>query len=492
RNAADGSSYATSIVHTPGGPVSALTFGNGLTLSNTFTRRYAPGALSSGPLTLQYGMTAAGDVASLTEDATTTHAFQYDFVGRLATSPGWLSYGYDNNGNRSSESLQSASKTYTYNYDRLARRLGSTGLPEYGYSVDMQGHTNGVAAFNASGTQLTGAMCWTHDAFGRLTSLGTLAQSAWSPDYFNGTSAWGYGCFSGPSTVTAQFKYDSRNRRIARRTSAGQWAYVISDAGGNPLSEIAKTGDPANPWTKVRDYVWLDGTPLAQIEYPGPSGVSAGYVYYYHADNLGLPRALTNQAAQTVWTASVQPFGNVVETTGPDPLSGRTVVTNLRLPGQYDERLLGSLGLQGPYYNWNRWYLPSVGRYLELDPIALGGGFNGSGWHAPDWYNYAEGNPLRWTDPDGTAPETSRDKAWCVAKVGCKRYVYCGGTKLDLVSCGRGTECPFCPADLKPLNQGDWCAYADTKSSCGGKTAAMFKQQIMGIPTPWFGPFCFS
>jgi uncharacterized protein RhaS with RHS repeats len=45
-------------------------------------------------------------------------------------------------------------------------------------------------------------------------------------------------------------------------------------------------------------------------------------------------------------------------------------VTNLRLPGQYDERLLPGSGIQGPYYNWNRWYLPSMGRYMELDPIA--------------------------------------------------------------------------------------------------------------------------
>ena len=50
----------------------------------------------------------------------------------------------------------------------------------------------------------------------------------------------------------------------------------------------------------------------------------------------------------------------------------RQKVTNLRLPGQYDERLLSSLGLQGPYYNWNRWYLPGVGRYLELEPLNLG------------------------------------------------------------------------------------------------------------------------
>jgi RHS repeat-associated protein len=74
-------------------------------------------------------------------------------------------------------------------------------------------------------------------------------------------------------------------------------------------------------------------------------------------------------------------------------------VTNLRLPGQYDERLLGSLGLQGPYYNWNRWYLPGVGRYLEPDPIALRGKMNG--FWAPDWYGYANQNPLRFTDPSG-------------------------------------------------------------------------------------------
>jgi RHS repeat-associated protein len=74
-------------------------------------------------------------------------------------------------------------------------------------------------------------------------------------------------------------------------------------------------------------------------------------------------------------------------------------VTNLRLPGQYDERLLGGLGLQGPYYNWNRWYLPQVGRYVELDPMASMGGFNGP--FGPDWYGYADGSPLHFIDPEG-------------------------------------------------------------------------------------------
>ena len=40
-----------------------------------------------------------------------------------------------------------------------------------------------------------------------------------------------------------------------------------------------------------------------------------------------------------------------------------------------------------------------MGRYLELDPIAKAGGFNG--FYGPNWYGYAEGNPFRWDDPAG-------------------------------------------------------------------------------------------
>jgi RHS repeat-associated protein len=195
--------------------------------------------------------------------------------------------------------------------------------------------------------------------------------------------------------VYGKFKYDARNRRVARfEPSTGRWTYVVSDAAGNPLSEIALV---SGAWVPVRDHVWLDGRPLAQIEYPSGGGADR---YYHHVDHLGLPRALTNAAGQVVWSATpARPYGDIVETATPDPLTGRTVVTNLRLPGQYDERLLGSLGLQGPYYNWNRWYLPGMGRYLELDPIAVGGGFNGG--YGVDWYPYALGHPLRYTDPWG-------------------------------------------------------------------------------------------
>jgi RHS repeat-associated protein len=209
------------------------------------------------------------------------------------------------------------------------------------------------------------------------------------------------------TSPVARFKYDARNRRIARQDAAtGQWTYMVSDPSGNPLSELALVG---GAWTRVRDYVWLDGRPLAQVEYPGPTPQGEGYAYYFHVDHIGLPRAMTNAAGQLVWNTFPRPYGDIAEKTMTDPLLGRVVVTNLRLPGQYDERLLGSLGLQGPYYNWNRWYLPGVGRYLERDPIALFGEFNTA--YGVDWYGYGLQNPLSYADPGGLLP------AWLKALV---------------------------------------------------------------------------
>ncbi len=382
--------YADLVRRLPGGPIGSLTFGNGLPLAQAFNLRGEPLSVSSGPLSLAYVPSPAGDVASLTEGET-TRTFTHDSLGRLTESPSWLSYGLDWNGNRTSETVEGVTARYQLTYDRVTTRQvpGATAgswLNELSFAVDNQGAVGAVKRFAANGSTVTGATCFRHDALGRLV--------------FAGAMKFGYTTCptdAGVQAPIARFQYDARNRRVARFTAAtGEWTHFLHDPSGALLSEMKRTGDPLAPWAKVRDYVWLDGRPLAQVEYV--AGVP--HRYAVHLDAIGLPRALTSQAGLTVWSATpARPYGDLVETTTFDPVAGRTVGTNLRLPGQYDERLLGGVGLQGPYYNWHRWYLPSMGRYLELDPIALDGGMNGLG--APDWYNYALGNPLTYTDPDG-------------------------------------------------------------------------------------------
>ncbi len=150
--------------------------------------------------------------------------------------------------------------------------------------------------------------------------------------------------------VWTRFRYDARNRRVGRQDGVapltGPWKQWVFTPEGNPLTELWKPTASGGAWTVEREYVWLEGRPLAQVEYPGPAGGNEGYVYLVHVDHLGQPRALTSTSGAVVWSASPsRPYGDLAEVTASDPANGRTIVTNLRLPGQYDERLLPSFGV---------------------------------------------------------------------------------------------------------------------------------------------------
>jgi RHS repeat-associated protein len=109
---------------------------------------------------------------------------------------------------------------------------------------------------------------------------------------------------------------------------------------------------------------------------------AAMQMYYLHNDHLGTPRVVTNQARQVVWKGQLKPFGEM-------KVEVEAITNHRRFPGQrfdIESRL---------YYNYFRDYDPSTGRYIQSDPIGLGGGLN--------TYGYGKTNPLRYIDPKGLA-----------------------------------------------------------------------------------------
>jgi len=109
-------------------------------------------------------------------------------------------------------------------------------------------------------------------------------------------------------------------------------------------------------------------------------GGPAERILYIHTDHLGTPLLLTDANQQVVWRATAEPFGKTTP-------SVNQVVFNLRFPGQYHD---AETGLD--YNNW-RTYGPSIGGYLEADPIGQDPDVN--------LYRYVINNPVNYTDPLG-------------------------------------------------------------------------------------------
>jgi RHS repeat-associated protein len=121
---------------------------------------------------------------------------------------------------------------------------------------------------------------------------------------------------------------------------------------------------------------------------------------YLHFDHLGTPRLATDDSQTVVWRWDSDAFGATLADEDPDG-NGTKVTVNLRFPGQYFDVETGF------HYNYYRTYDPGTGRYLESDPIGLGGGLN--------TYGYVGGNPLRFMDLRGLASEIECFKnPWCI------------------------------------------------------------------------------
>jgi RHS repeat-associated protein len=98
---------------------------------------------------------------------------------------------------------------------------------------------------------------------------------------------------------------------------------------------------------------------------------------------MGTPRLASDANQQIVWRWKWDAFGY-----RPVKASNTLIEMNLRYPGQYYDTETGL------FYNWNRYYDPSTGRYGRSDPIGLMKGEN-------SLYVYVNSNPFAGIDARG-------------------------------------------------------------------------------------------
>lgn len=359
-------------IYLPFGPLSGLTFGNGLVMSRTFDQQYRLTNQTTGTIqNVTFTPDAAGNIDAITDavNPSLSQSFTQDALDRVDHEAG--AYG-----------------TEDYTYDEVGNRLTRSGPSPQ--TLTYAPNSNRLATHDGTAVMIDGAGNVTADPAQTLTfSYG---------DHNRMLAAYVGG------TLKATYVYNGHGQRVKKVEATGAQRTFVFHYGLSDELIGETVYDSTGAKIAERDYLWLDALPIAQSErtFAG-STITSDALVYLHADQLESPRLASNGSGTVVWRWDSDAFGVGNAVTDPDG-DDSAVSVRLRFPGQYlDEET-------GLPYNYFRDYDPVTGRYVESDPIGLGGGIN--------TYAYAGGNALSNYDPFGLE---------CISVGGVMRCIYPGG-----------------------------------------------------------------
>ena len=206
--------------------------------------------------------------------------------------------------------------------------------------------------------QTNGSRDYTYDALGRIS------QSADEHYRYDPAHNLTDGSRIGGNRITQykgiSYRYDPIGRRIAKVHPDGGEIQYLWD-GSRLLQEYSDKATYTYVYTEQGSY-----EPLAQIvQMTNTDNNKVGrQILYYHNDQIGIPREMTDEEGNIVWSGDYSGWGKLTQ----ESRLKLDIHQPFRLQNQYyDEET-------GLHYNFFRYYDPEIGRFTQQDPIRLAGG----------------------------------------------------------------------------------------------------------------------
>jgi RHS repeat-associated protein len=257
-----------------------------------------------------------------------------------------------------------SSVLFTHAYNKANQRVGQT--------VTDNSWFNYPAA-------TPGTVSYTADALNRYTAVGAV-----SPTYdgnsnltFDGTFAFGYDAENRLTSAvgagnTAAYSYDAQGRRKTK-TVNGTTTVFVTDAANREVLEYDGASGAIQRW-----YAYG----LGSNDVLNQTNVAAGTRAALIPDLQGSVIASVDSVSGTLSKIGYLPYGKSASASGPFGYTAQRIDPETN----------------GLYYYRARHYSPTLGRFMQADPIGYGGGSN--------LYAYVNNDPLNATDPSGLVADT--------------------------------------------------------------------------------------